>query len=317
MLMNARGVAPAAFFREALTMAVAAIDRIPVDNLPNMTFTIRGQATGGQLNNAASIQLMRLIPLIKDIDPALAQQVLDQHKELAQFEQSRATPGAVVSATMSGGANANRNPQRQLAPVRALSQNSSSQGAKLFAQQITDPATRAAANAEIAASLAGENPQEAAMYLGQASQTLGNVDDPASQLMIVASLARAAFETGDRASAAQYSERGFRLGEDVVRADYDANPDKAMMSLKGVSELTNLVNTGMRIDPAGTVSRVQAIRYPLLRENLLLTAAESADARRNLRVAPVRTIDSSVRGEMNRSVTVTGGITGAVTRPPE
>ena len=291
MLMNTRGIAPPALYREALTMAVAAIDRIPADSLPTMTFSIRGQSTSGQLNNAASMQLMRLVPLIRDVDPAWAKQVLEQHQDVAQFEQSRSVRGAVVSAAVTTGDSMppGRTPQRQLAPVRAMATNSTDQ-AKMFANQISDPAARAAANAEIAAGLASQNPQEAGAYLNQASEGLANIDDPASRLMVMTSLARAAFETGDRASAAAYSERGFRLGEDVVRADYDANPDKPMMSLKGVSDLNSLVNTSMRIDPAGTVTRIQAIRYPLLRANLMLTAVDAAGVRPNIRGGTVRMV---------------------------
>jgi hypothetical protein len=119
--------------------------------------------------------------------------------------------------------------------------------------------------------------------------------------MVVASLAQAAFETGDRPSAVVYSERGFRLGEDVVRADYDANPDKAMMSLKGVQELSQLVTTGMRVDPTGTVTRVQGIRYPLLRANLLLTAADAAAQRGNGPRGIIRDrVSTTVRSETSK-----------------
>jgi hypothetical protein len=214
---------------------------------------------------------------------------------------------------MSGPMSMNRSPQRQLAPVRAIAPNSA-EGAKAFAQQITDPAARAAANAEIAAGLAGQNAEEAASYLNQASQGLAGLDDPASQLMVVTSLAKAAFETGDRASAAVYSERGFRLGEDVVHADYDANPDKSVMSLKGVSDLTNLVNTGMRIDPAATVSRIQAIRYPLLRANLLLSAADAVSSRPNGRGAPGRRVVNGTNAfEVMDSIQATGATPQSVT----
>ena len=319
MLMNGRGSAPPALLREGLTMAVAAIDRIPTDSLPTMTFSIRGQNTNAQLNSAVSLQLMRLIPVIREVDPAWAQQVLEQHQDVAQFEQSRGAPGTVISTVGNAGASSPRNAQRQLAPVRATAPNSTDT-AKMFANSISDPAARAAANAEIAAGLAAQNSAEAAAYMGQASEGLAKIDDPASQLMVVTSLARAAFETGDRASAAAYSERGFRLGEDVVRADYDANPDKPMMSLKGVSDLSNLVTTSMKIDPAGTVTRIQAIRYPLLRDNLLLTAADAASTPRNPRGSPPMRVVSGVD-----SVQVTGaastprGMTPAPqsTKPPE
>jgi hypothetical protein len=320
MLTNSRGMAPPALFREALTMAVAAVDRIPVDTLPTMSFTFRAQGTSGQLNSAASLQLMRLIPLIREVDPAWAKQVLEQHPDLAQFEQARNGYGTVIgtaSAMGASGTGAARTPQRQLAPVRATASNST-ETAKMFANAISDPAARAAANAEIAAGLAAQSPQEAGTYLNQASEGLAKVDDPTSQLMVVTSLARAAFETGDRASAEAYSERGFRLGEDVVRADYDANPDKPMMSLKGVSDLSSLVTTSMRIDPAATVVRIQAIRYPLLRANLLLTAVDAVGARRNIRGTPMRVVggidavqvldsaqsEAAARGTTVQSVTV-------------
>lgn len=324
MLMNARGEAPSVFYREALTMAVAAIDRIPADGLPAMNYSYRGQtATGqlsGQLNNAASLQLMRIIPLIREVDPEWAKQVLEQHQDVAQFEQSRSAPGTIVSL---GGGNVmmgpspspNRSPQRQLAPVRAAAQNSG-EAAKLFAGQISDPAARAAASAEIAAGLAAQNPQEAATYMTQASEGLATIDDPASQLMVVTSLARAAFETGDRASAAAYSERGFRLGEDVVRADYDANPDKPVMSLKGASDLASLVVTGMRLDPASTVTRVQGIRYPLLRANLLLSAVDAVSSRRGLRSSIAARVVESVQS-VNIESRGAPGASVKSTKPPE
>ena len=313
MLMNARSEAPAGLLREALTMAVATIDRLPTDSGPAVTFTYRSQGTSGQLNNGASMQLMRIMPLIREVDPAWAQQVLEQHQDVAQFEQSRGVAGTIVSTMSTGGnAAAGRTPQRQVAPIRAMAPNAT-ESAKALAQQIADPAARAAANAEIAAGLASQNPQEAATYMNQATEGLAAIDDPVSQLMVVTSLARAAFETGDRASAAAYSERGFRLGEDVVRADYDANPDKPVMSLKGVGDLSNLVASGMHIDPAGTVSRVQAIRYPLLRANLLLTAADAQqNPRGGVRGSPrvtgptaVEVMDSlQTSGSAPQSVTV-------------
>jgi hypothetical protein len=314
MLMNERSHIASPFYREALTMAVAAIDRIPVNSLPSMNFTYRGQGTSGQLSNVASLQLMRIVPLIKEVDPDWAKQVLEQHPDVAQFEQARSTPGTTLSTLSSSGmgAAANRSPQRQLAPVRAMSQNSP-EGAKLFAQQITDPAARAAANAEVAAGLARQNAEEAANYFSQASQALTAIDDPASQLMVVTSLARAAFETGDRASAVVYSERGFRLGEDVVHADYDANPDKAVMSLKGVSDLTNLVNTAMRIDPAGTVNRIQAIRYPLLRSNLLLSAVDAVASRPNMRGSPPTRVSGANAFEVMDSIQSSGSTAQSVT----
>jgi len=315
MLMMERAGAPPAMYREALTMAVAAIDRIPPDSLPTMNFSFRGQASSGQLNNAASIQLMRLIPLIKDVDPALAEQVLAAHKDVAQTQQPQ--PGSVVTTFASGAGTSrpNRSPAYQVGYATGVGQAAGGDAARSYLGQITDPAVRAAASASVAAGVAQQNPQEAASFMSQASQGLSGLDDPASQLMVIAPLAQAAFETGDLRSAAAYSERGFRLGEDVVRADYDANPDKPMMSLKGVSYLSQLVTTGMRVDPTGTVSRVQGIRYPLLRANLLLTAANAAASRASFRGSPARAVDSSVNDYVRR--TLNSNRAPAAPRPPQ
>ena len=73
--------------------------------------------------------------------------------------------------------------------------------------------------------------------------------------------------------------------------------------------------TGMRLDPAGTVTRVQGIRYPLLRANLLLSAVDAISSRRNLRGSPARVVDSAVSTEIRRSLSSNAATPAA--KPPE
>ncbi len=304
-------------YREALLSAAAAAQRVP-DTTVGMQATFSSATGSAQVSGLDALLLLELLPLLRSVDPAAAQQLLDARSDLAAVDKIRdpksgsiggfrsvtysaAPAGSRTGAGSTTGMVSSMPPgmlaRMQLIPVRTLAESSPDQAVR-YAQRITDPGARVAADAEIAAGYAGhDDPRDAALYLQQATLGLEQIKDQRQRATALASLAQAAYATGDRNAAGRYMEQGFSASEELLRADYDAHPDREAGALDGAEEMAKLVRTGIRRDPENTLGRIEAVRYPNLKAYLYITAAEEM-----------------ARQPVNRTPGVTGGIVGSGSR---
>lgn len=272
---------------EALHLAVAAIDRLPADSLPQVRSRMTTTTETVEINDARAYLLLPLLPYIRKVDPGWADSVVSAHPGLAAFNNSDRRITSISTSFSDAPSTSSPAPPRtppalsakarglrDVAQVQMLARYSPLSATRYLAQ-VTDPAARAAASAEIAGAMGAARTQQADAYWEQATKGLEQVDDPAAKLMIITALARAAYARHDLATAGSYVDRGYTLGEELMRKDYNEHPDKPTNTLAGSGDLWSLTRAAILFDPAGTLARITTVRFPTLRVNLMLAAAQS------------------------------------------
>ena len=274
LLGAANRVVPDGLFREGVTMAVTNAERHQADTqLMTETIGLPGNEAPKNIPVPTNVMLGQLLSLVRQIDPAWAQRIIDANPNISRVD-TMATNMRAQMALRTGAANGGGG---GMSGGGGMAGGGTFGGGSVLRPMSAnaDPATVAAAGAQMAGNFGQNNPQQATVLLDQARQTLDQLQDPLGQLKVLASLAQGSYATGHRDDAAKYMERGFTLGDEVVRQDFDDHPDRSVTSLNGVNELVNLTRTAMKIDPRGTVVRITGVRYPLLRAYLTLSAAEA------------------------------------------
>ncbi len=287
LLRSGDWLSSSAMGAEALHLAVAAIDGLRADSLPQVRSRMTSTTETTEINDARAYLLLPLLPYIRKVDPGWADSVVSAHPGLAPFENSdrhftSTSTSFSAAPTTSSQAPARTPPalsavargRRDVAQVQMLAQYSPLSASR-YLTQVSDPAARAAASAEIAGAMGAARTQQADAYWEQATKGLEQVDDPAAKLMVIAALARAAYARRDLATAGSYVDRGYTLGEELMRKDYNEHPDKPTNTLAGSGDVWSLTRTAILFDPAGTLARITTVRFPTLRVNLMLAAAQS------------------------------------------
>lgn len=241
------------------------------------------KGTAAKLNSAASVLLFQLMPMIRETDPEWATKLETQYQELraaaeiARSGEQRMMVTRTVGGTTGGGA-----PPRammdemQAMEIDDLSTRDPQRALKMNAE-LTDPAIRAASGARLAASISKSDPEQAAELLKKAKEAIAEAKEPADKLRILVGLAQAQAAMSDKAAFEVTLQTGYTLGEELFRKGLDKNPTAPVFTQPGFDAMSRLTMSAVRVDYAGTMSRIDAVRSPLLQALLLIQAAEGLD----------------------------------------
>ena len=241
------------------------------------------KGVAAKLNNAASILLFQLMPMIRDLDPDWAKKLETQYQELrAAADVARSGEQRMMMTQTIGGTGGGGQPPRammeemQAMEIDELSAQDPQRALKMNAE-LTDPSVRAASGARLAATLVKSNPEQAADLLKKAKEAIAEAKEPVDKLRILVGLAQAQSAMNDKAAFETTLQSGFTLGEELFRKGLDKNPTAPVFAQPGFDAMARLTMSSVRMDYTATMARIDAIRSPLLQALMLITAAEGLD----------------------------------------
>ena len=238
--------------------------------------TEKGSAT---FQHRQEMLLFELLPLIREIDPNWAVQVIHRDPVLAQAEGNSGkeiTAEGVISPGSSGPIS-EQSPgiQRSRAAAAGELAQTNPDGALQLAQTITDKSLQAVALANISSVIASSSPIRAKDIEKTINDSVSSLKDGENKLEALSALARATASAGDKAAFRKILEKCFALGENLFEEDAGAHPDKPTYASQPYSILSDLIKTTTSPDPASMTMQVEQIRNDDLKAYLLQSLADA------------------------------------------
>lgn len=239
------------------------------------------KGVAAKINNAASILLFQLMPMIRELDPDRAKQLEAKYQELRAVADLARSGEQRVMMTRGVGGSGGAPPRAMMEEMQAMEIDELSaedpQRALKMNAELTDPSVRAASGARLAATLVRSNPEQAAELLKKAKEAVAEAKKPADKLRILVGLAQAQAMMEEKAAFETTLQAGYTLGEELFRKGVDKNPTANIFSQPGFDAMSRLTMSSVRVDYAATMARIDAVRSPALQALLLITAAEGLD----------------------------------------
>jgi hypothetical protein len=234
--------------------------------------TQKGTAT---FHSRADELLFELLPLVRQVDAALADKLLQSNQAL---KQAGAAGGTVVASEGAMIVGSSASPEKQelalqssrAQEVREIASDHPEQALAL-SQTITDPALRSTAMAGVAES----KPTQAGEIQSAIAKIVPTMHEGQERLVVLSALAEASWAAGDAAGFHDALSKAFSLGQKLFEEDMDAHPGQPTYGVEAFETLADLVKTGARVDPATTTAMVNQLDDIQLKAFLL---AQLADA---------------------------------------
>jgi hypothetical protein len=294
-LKTLQPVLPTSLLRQGLELAV---DRLLDTDRPHpqLSFlahiqTDKGTAT---FKLRQEMMLFELLPLIRQIDPDWAVQIIHRDPALAQAEGNSGKENTSEGVISPGASEpiSEQNPGIQSSRAAAAGKlaQTNPEGAVQLAQTITDSSLRAVALANISAVIASSSPRQAkdiektindsvsgapALQLKDGENDAENTKDRENKLEGLSALVRAAGATGDIAVFRSALGKCFVLGENLFEKNADARPDQPTYAAPAYNILSDLIKSSTSLEPATMTSEVEQIRNINLKAYLLQSLAEA------------------------------------------
>ena len=233
--------------------------------------TQKGTAT---FHSRADELLFELLPLVRQVDAALADKLLESNQALKQAGAAGGTVVASEGAMIIGSSASPEKEELALQGSRAqeVREIASDHPEQAFAlsQTITDPALRSTAMAGVADS----KPAQAGEIRSAIAKIVPTMHEGQERLVVLSALVEASWAAGDAAGFRDALSNAFSLGQKLFEEDMDAHPGQATYGVEAFETLADLVKTGARVDPATTTAMVHQIDDVQLKAFLLAQLAD-------------------------------------------
>ena len=274
-LESLRAFLPPALLKSGVEIAV---ERLTLQKDPaeyhyiSRVQTQKGTAT---FHSRTDELLFELLPLVRQVDAALADKLLERDQAL---KQAGAAGGTVVASEGAMIVGSSASPEKQelalqssrAQEVREIASDHPEQALAL-SQTISDPVLRAAAMADVAQS----RPTQAGEIRSAIAKIVPAMHTGEERLRVLSALAEASWAAGDIAGFHDALAKAFSLGEELFEEDMDAHPGQATYVVESYGTLAELVKTGARVDPTTITAMVHQVDNIQLEAFLL---AQLADA---------------------------------------
>jgi hypothetical protein len=270
-LRKVRPILPAPLFRQGLEAAVERLLNGGETNgktayLANI-YTDKGTAT---FHRKQEQILFDILPLVREVDPNWANQIVQRDPALAQ---GGGNSGTVISSEGIFSAGGSEQQSDGLEQSRAhaagdLAQTNPGEALRL-AQTIVNPALRTVALANIASAVGKSTPGQAIEIEKTIGDTMPLINDSEDRLLASAALARTAAAGGDRATFLANVDKCFTLGEELFDEDLIAHPGRPTYDAPAYYVLQEVVQSGASVDPITIASKVHQLRSTPLEAFLL------------------------------------------------
>lgn len=290
-LQTLRPILPARSLRQGLELAV---ERLMDTDSPTekQTYLAHVQTEKGDatFHRRQEMLLFDLLPLIREIDPDWADQIVRRDPAMAQAEGNSGKEITSESITVPGGSGSPsaQDYGLQLSRAQAAGEmaKNNPDGAMQLAQTIASPSIRASALANIANAIGQSAPNQTKEIENSIGSMLPGLEDSEDRLETFSALARTAAAAGDKAAFGDALNKCFALGEELFEEDLDAHPEKATYAAAAYNVLDGVVKSGAHADPGTVTSKVQEIRNVALKAYLLQSLAEALYAEQQTSAEP-------------------------------
>ncbi len=273
MLVTEWSGVPRTLAREAFNaVATNLLARAEEEDQQASSTTMSPPAGSTQVRGSADRVLLRLMPLIRIVDPELQQKIQQARPDIARAMQATGGRGIqrFASDRPGGGASPPFAQQQQLlqsfAQYNQARRNPSQ--ALTASQALTDPLARTLTLVGAAAGMARRDRAAADSILEEAARTAERIQDPAQQLEAAAMIADAAGQLESKALLRSALERGFNAAEILEESGSEPDP-------RGRFTLQRLVRTGFQQDPQLALAFIDRVRIPQMKAGLLVDAAQA------------------------------------------
>ncbi|MGB6386489.1 MAG: hypothetical protein WBE45_10310 [Terriglobales bacterium] len=267
-------ILPSSLLRQGLELAVQRLldtDR-PLDKQTYLAHvqTEKGTAT---FHRRQEMLLFNLLPLVREIDPDWAAQIVRRDAAMGQAEGNSGKEISSEGVIIPGGTAPPTEQSNGLQQARAQAAGelarTNPEGALQLAQNIADPSIRALALSNIANAVGPSAPSQAMEIEKAIGDSVSTLKDGEDRLLALSALVRAAAAAGDTAAFHENLNKCFALGEELFEEDVDTHPSKATYTVSAYNILDEIVKSGASHEPAMVTSKVDQIRNIPLKAYLL------------------------------------------------
>ncbi len=259
-LQSLQTLLPPALLKSGVEIAV---ERLTLQKEPTehqYISRIQTQKGATTFHSRADALLFELLPLVREVDAALADKLVESHQALMQAGAAGSTVVASEGAMIVGSSVSPEEQEHALQrsraqEVREIASNHPEQALAL-SQTITDPALRSAAMADVAES----RPTQAGEIQSAIAKIVPTMHTGEERLRVLSALAQASWAAGDIEGFHNALGKSFALGEELFEEDMDAHPGQATYGVEAYGTLADLVKTGARVDPRNNHGHGQSNR---------------------------------------------------------
>jgi hypothetical protein len=269
-----RGVLPSASLKHGVDIAV---ERLTSQKEPaeyqyvSRMQTQKGTAT---FHTLADELLFEMLPLVREVDPELADKLLQSNQALKQVGAAGNSVLSSEGAIIVGGNASPEDQERALQmsraqEVREMASDHPEQALAL-SQTITDPVSRAAAMAAVAEA----RPPQAREIQTTIAKIVPTIHEGEERLHVLSSLAEASWTAGDIAGFQDALANAFSLGQELFQEDMAAHPVQPTYGVESYNTLADLIKTSARGDRTTTAAMVNEVDDVQLKAFLLAQLAD-------------------------------------------
>lgn len=274
LIENERSI-PYRLLKPAVDAAAQALQNYPQNDDNKRYYATMNFAKGESItaHGPAEISLLRLAPLLKRVDPELADQIAEKFsilKDPASSKDWKAGGGGTMTMGFDGNKQASQPDQRDviLSEVWKLMWQEPAKAEQLMAS-IPEASLRAEAYAYAAQQLSSHDPARAARYAEQAQQTSSEVEDSMIKFRSLVAKLQGDAANGRRVEVAQELEPVFRAANQLMRKAVDEKMDTSEI----VQLLRDPVKEAAKLEPDLTAANIDTVSFPFERASLLTAAA--------------------------------------------
>jgi hypothetical protein len=268
-LESLRTLLPPARLKSGVEIAV---ERLTLQKEPaEYQYISRVQTQKGtaSFHNQADALLLDLLPLVREVDAALADKLLENNQALKQVGAAGSTVLASEGAIVTGSSVSPEEQEHALQTARAqevreIASNQPEQALAL-SKTIADPALRSTAMADVAES----RPTQAGEIQSAIAKIVPTIHTGEERLVVLSALAKASWAAGDIEGFHDALGKSFALGEELFEEDMDARPGQATYVVESYGTLVDLVKTGARVAPTTITAMVRQVDDVQLKAFLL------------------------------------------------
>jgi hypothetical protein len=270
-LTNTWKNAPRELAIDAVTSVARNLLTAPDDDKLNGAVEVSGKAV--RVTNYSDLALIRLMPVLKELNPALAAKVNEAKPQLAGANLRDFRGLGIRPTDVPPEQQAQYDRARKRGQEMRLARNDPDT-ALATASAMTDAGDKANLLAETAFAMAEDSPEDATKVLDQAQKAAADVKDQLTELRIIVTSARAARELKQQQRVRELTARGFELGSQLVRQQMDEHPETNGAG-EALTYMQMLVPTAMDENSDGVLAIIDAVPYPMAKAMLYTTAARS------------------------------------------
>ena len=279
-LQNLRPIIASNILKQGLDLAV---ERLLDKDRPHAKqgYLVRIQTENGSavFRRRQDTLLFYLLPLVRELDPAWAEQIIQRDEALGQAEGNNGKGIMSEGITIPGDSSAPSDLADGLQRSRASAVGELAQtdpaAARRLAQTIADPSVRVVALANIAAAVGTSEPGQAEEIEKNIGDSIPFIKDEGDRLKALSALVKAAAAAGDTPSLHAALDRCFKLGEELFEEDSDTYPANGTYDTQAYIALSDAVKSSAPIASAMVGGKIHEIRSLPLRAYLLYSIADA------------------------------------------